>query len=429
MKIGCFAVKFGVPIPTIRHYIDIGLLIPRKDGAQYAFESKDIRDMELIDEMKRAGFSLKELNNYINTLRMYDAKDSALYEKLIRLLQKKEDALEAQKQKINANIHLVSSIISDFESKDAKTQIDCYEGIHTDFLELFACPNCGQPLRLEAATVFHSNIISGKLVCGCCYEAVIEDGFLLTDQCWDLDNDFSFINDYFGDDKPAPYDCPFFEIIDDANAEYLSLQHKTREWMNDTIKSIKDKRNVILLPDLASLFLYLYHDESYLKDSLIILTGLSKNSMAAVRQHLRKSNTQMKIAIIISPDCTLPLATGTVDLMVDYLGSYSYSFFKNKIYLSYVAKYLSSVASIVGSLDYYPNNSKTVRNINRTYDNAVNPFPGLSHYKTSLADKQFSVIKDASLGNSKNPGGYFEYHIAGDTRHTYAYHAKREKSK
>ncbi len=427
MKIGGFAKKYGLPIPTVRHYIDIGLLIPGKDGAQYAFEPKDFRDMEIINELKHAGFTLKELNNYINTLRMYDAQDSAQYEKLIPLLRKKEHALMGEKQKINDNIQLVSSKISDFENQDMKKEIDYNEGIHTDFLDLFACPRCGQPLRLEAATIFQSNIITGTLVCGCGYEAMIEDGFLLTDIHTDLDKDFSFVNDYFGDDKNAPYDCPFFEIIDEANAEYLSLQHKTREWIAQTLKSLPEKKHVILFPDLASLFLYLYHDEFYLKDSLIIVTGLSRKSMEGIREHLRKANARLKIATIISPDCTLPLAQESIDLMVDYLGSYSYSFYKNRIYLSYVGQYLSASATIVGSFDYYPNNAKTAAKINNTYINSVNPFPGIPQYKNTLSDQHFSILKELDLGNCRNPGEYFEYHIPGEMRHAFAYYAQRKE--
>ena len=58
MKIGEFAKKFDTSVSTVRHYINLGLLVPEKDGFQYCFEDDDCREMEIITTMKRSDGSL-----------------------------------------------------------------------------------------------------------------------------------------------------------------------------------------------------------------------------------------------------------------------------------------------------------------------------------------------------------------------------------
>lgn len=74
MKIGEFAKKFDTSVSTVRHYINLGLLVPEKDGFQYCFEDDDCREMEIITTMKNAGFKLSELNKYLSIFRFYNKR-------------------------------------------------------------------------------------------------------------------------------------------------------------------------------------------------------------------------------------------------------------------------------------------------------------------------------------------------------------------
>ncbi len=79
----------------MRHYINLGLLVPEKDGFQYCFEDDDCREMEIITTMKNAGFKLSELNKYLSIFRFYNKDDYLLYEKLLEYLRIKKADLYA----------------------------------------------------------------------------------------------------------------------------------------------------------------------------------------------------------------------------------------------------------------------------------------------------------------------------------------------
>lgn len=428
MKIGEFAKKYNIPISSIRHYINLNILMPERNGSQYNFQPNDHRDMDTVNLLKSGGFSLKEISTYINTLRFYDPNDNSKYVKLLSLLQKKESELLSKRQTLEENLQFVSEMINDYSKELTSEDINCNDGIHVDFLDYLACPKCGTHLQLENASILHSEILSGVLSCSCGYTAHIEDGFIFTDIKRDLDADSDFFDDYFGEDRGTDYDTSFFEANNNASPEYLALQYKAREWINNSIKSNIPCSRVILIPDVASQFLYLYNNQKYFNDTLIIITGLSKRSVNKMRNHLRSLNIKSKIAVIISPDCTLPLLHGCIDLLVDYLGSYSYSFYKSQPYISYVEPYLSGESFIIGSIDYFDRNSRSVQAINTTYKDSLSPMPDYIQNKRLLSEYGFTIDENELIGSCVFSGNYFEYHMSGEKRYSHGYCAKRNQS-
>lgn len=61
MKIGKFSRKNNVTQDTIRHYIDMGLLVAEKQGWQYKFCEEDSCDIEKITMLKQLDLSLTEI--------------------------------------------------------------------------------------------------------------------------------------------------------------------------------------------------------------------------------------------------------------------------------------------------------------------------------------------------------------------------------
>lgn len=63
------AEEYGVTLRTLRHYEELGLLAPQRDGATRIYHQRDRIRLELILRGKRLGFSLPEIRTIVN---MYD---------------------------------------------------------------------------------------------------------------------------------------------------------------------------------------------------------------------------------------------------------------------------------------------------------------------------------------------------------------------
>lgn len=70
MKIGQFANQNNVSIDTIRHYMDLKLLLPVKNGHQYDFDQNCQNDFDEIQELKSLKFSLKEILSLIDYVKL-----------------------------------------------------------------------------------------------------------------------------------------------------------------------------------------------------------------------------------------------------------------------------------------------------------------------------------------------------------------------
>lgn len=86
------AEKMGVSIPTLRYYDKEGLLpfIEKKPNGTRIFKDDDFQTLSLINCLKKAGVSIKEIRKYI---RLCEEGDSTLNERLEIFLERKKDVL------------------------------------------------------------------------------------------------------------------------------------------------------------------------------------------------------------------------------------------------------------------------------------------------------------------------------------------------
>ena len=436
MKIGEFAKKYNVPISTIRYYIEEGLLTPRKKGAQYDFNEANESEIQLLIDLRESSFSLEEMRQFVNISRILDEKDPARYKELKALFRGKRARLTQQIQDIKGTIHTINLKLDDLEAKESilvpshqsTPSPAVSHGLPLSFLTYIACPDCGRPLDMENAKLSAGTVLSGTLKCSCGYEGRIEDGIIYVDSHIDLDQDPVFCDDYFSDPFTSGDESLFYECFLSAPQGYLSINYEARTWINEIVQERLSPPGIILFPDIASVFPYLYSDSEYLQKAILVIMGLSKKATIATRKHMDTLDSDLNIIYIVSPSNRLPLRKKTIDLLVDYLSSYNYAFFFDRPFYDYIDSYFSDTASIAGFLSYYKPGSESVRNITDEYSHAMNPFIDLSSYMENLRSHGYTITADKAIGSNTVLSDYFHYHVHGEQQYLHTFLASRQPS-
>jgi len=93
--------EFGLTTRAIRFYEDQGLLRPRRVGRNRVYANRDRVRLKLTLRGKRLGLALSEIRELID---MYDAAkgDRGQLERFLEALQKRRNALEQQREDIEA---------------------------------------------------------------------------------------------------------------------------------------------------------------------------------------------------------------------------------------------------------------------------------------------------------------------------------------
>lgn len=101
------ACDFGVTPRTLRHYEDQGLITPERQGQNRIYHGEDRARLAWILRGKRVGFSLLEIGEMLD---LYDIGDQRKTQQSVTVdrCRKRIDALEAQRDDINATIDELS---------------------------------------------------------------------------------------------------------------------------------------------------------------------------------------------------------------------------------------------------------------------------------------------------------------------------------
>ena len=105
LKIGEFSKLTGIPIRTLRYYDEIDLFKPADIDlfTDYRYyKEEQVEDLNLINELKKVGFSLEEIKNNWDKF-----SDEVMLKKKEELLKMKEDINESIKKLdiMRSNIH------------------------------------------------------------------------------------------------------------------------------------------------------------------------------------------------------------------------------------------------------------------------------------------------------------------------------------
>lgn len=297
MKIGAFATRHDVSLDTIRHYLDIQLLLAEKVGTQYHFTEEDSKDMDEIIELKRLKFSLSEIQNILSYKRFNSNRTIEFRNHFGNFLEKKRAEITIEQQDIEKTMNYIEGKIYELEM-ERKNKITL--GIPLTMVSFLRCPHCRNSLNLSEGIIENNMIISGKVTCSCSYNLVVENGILV---------DRSAIRD-----KSTPTKTVYYEK---TSSKFINFIFKSMSTLIRLIESeVVDKKYILELGKCGGFFLMQYLP-NIPKESTYILIDYDLKRMNQLKNNLELNHNYNSFVFLCCNYDELPLTDGFIDLFID----------------------------------------------------------------------------------------------------------------
>ncbi len=348
MKISKFADQFNVSNDTVRYYMKLNLIVPRKKGGHYYFNEECEREMKEILKLKEMDFSLEKIKEIfyfkrIGKLTPYQRNSyyQGLYKEKVNEIKKKINNLGEAKSELEEEINALA----------AKTNENIITiGIDLSVLSLFSCPNCNNELKLSAERVEDNQVIEGSLNCTCGVSLRIRDGILYTNNV-----------DKNVDENKKEIDNNHIEkYIKSTNPEFMDESYQSLDWLQRRIEFKSLAGKVIMEPGSGYGYLLRQIYDRLPDDVTYICIDNNFQFNIYLKKLLEMTGKRVKMIFITTDLPQLPLKENIVDLLVDYTGTSCFCF-ENKTFLpAALDRYLKEKCSFLATFIIYhrfgPNN-------------------------------------------------------------------------
>lgn len=405
MRIGKFAEANKLSIDTIRHYMDLGLIIPEKQGGQYSFDDRCQEDLKNILSMKDMGFTLNEIKSIFMFIRLgkltpyqEDEYYKAFYINKHNIVEKQIQELTDIKKKLEVRIQELSQNVS-------RSSFNI--GIDIRILSFFKCLKCSGDLELLDGNIKNNQIIDGKLKCTCGEEYDIQSGILIA-------NKFkSALESKFNDEYIRDY-------INVTDIGYLENLYEGLEWTYKKASAMNLKNKVILeLGSGVGFFLRnIYKDLP--DDCLYIAVDHDINRHRFLKSMLQMAECKKNIIFICSDFLQIPIKKKSIDILLDLSGTSNYSFDHDEFLLQSVDGYMKDDAYLLGAYILFKNfaaNSLIKDNCRKNFT--------LKCVKERIAGLKYNIIDEKLLDYVDKGGRFEDYFVKGEKVFSYLYLGKR----
>ncbi len=403
MKIGEFASSNNISIDTVRHYVELGFILPARKGAQSVYDGQCAADLSEVLELKEMGLTLNEIKSVFTFKRL--GRLTAYQENPAYL-----DIFKNRYRQLAAGIEELQHRKSKLENRLAEFNRQaaggCRHGFDFRGLDLFCCAACGGELALLEARIADNLITDARLGCKCGRECSIADGILFAGGAEREAGGF--------DEKRI---AEYIETTDEA---YLRNVYRGLDWLRRKL-DLKSSGNKVLLELGSGYGFFLRHIyEDLPENTAYIAVDRDINSHRLLKQMLEKAPRRKNIFLVCSDFLELPLKGGAADFVLDLSGTSNYSFEHEEFLPEKMAGYFKAGAELLGNYIIFGNFAADTLVEERFRKNFK---PG--SIKRMLESSGFEIIDEATGEYLEKAGKFENYFKKGERVNSYSLHAKR----
>ncbi|WP_166239837.1 MerR family transcriptional regulator [Paenibacillus turpanensis] len=407
MRIGQFSETNGISIDTVRHYMDLGLIVPEKSGGQYRFDERCQQDLELVLELKEMGFTLQEMKRifvikHLATLTGYEkhAAYQSLFRDKYQAMEEQIKQLEQAKQKLKEKL--------DAAAADGEGPVSI--GVPLALLERLRCFRCKQRLTLQDGIIQRNQIMEGMLLCSCGEQYPIEAGILCAGDC--------------SQQRDAPVEIPhqhhIFDYIEATDPYYLENVYQGTEWAKRKLNQVPLRHKLLL--DLGSgvgFFLRAVYSELP-DDCMYIAVDHHMKWNRFLKQSLERTGIQKNVVFICADFLQLPLVDECADVVIDATGSSNYGFEHEQFLLGCIDPLVKRDAHLLGSYIAFHHFSTDSKIEPRLRHNFIK-----QRIQENLQGLRYISLDERTSPNMDQGGVYEDFFVQGEEVYTYSYFGKR----
>ncbi|ENQ3105270.1 MerR family transcriptional regulator [Bacillus cereus] len=405
MKIGKFGEVNKLSIDTIRHYMDLGLIVPEKKGGHYFFDERCQNDLETILEFKGMGFSLNEIKQfflYKNFGELTDYEHDSYYQSLFM------DKYKRVEQEINNLVEIKDNLKTKLDEISAKSKGSrLMTGIDLKVLDLLKCLRCSEKLIIQDGIIHRNQIMEGKLICDCGEEYLVESGILKVGNSCQA--------------TTSPHLEEFvLEYIHETDPAYLENIQKVGGWSKRKLGQL-DLNNKVLLELGSGVGFFLRNIFRDLPEScLYIAVDRNLERHRLLKGVLERTGLKRNMLFICADFLHIPLQDHSVDVVIDYSGTSNYSFEHEEFLLREVDFLFKPNCYILGSYIAFKNFSIKSKIEARFRDNFI-----ARKIKENINGLEYIALEERTSKYIDRGGKYENFFVQGEEIYSYSFFGKR----
>lgn len=347
----------GLPVRTLRYYIQLGLLRPAKSGGTLVFDDQAQRDFCTIETLKKSSISLDEIGEWLSA-----EKDSALSEEAKR--DRKREMIAARQEIENEKLEQLERAVRKLEERLSSFQETAGgdgEGFSVEFFPLLCCPNCGKNLNYYGLHIEENQVMNGSGGCSCGFRLMIENGILTVPEQNAVKG--SYI-------PPTDHNR---ETYNRMHPDEVNGFQKSFNWVMRHLKEEPLSGKVVFENSVDVVSLLCTGISGLDRDAFYIIADSDYHVLCDVRKRIEAGSPGLKILYISAPSLNYPIRPHSVDVLIDFYTSEVLQASNIISLTDGMAGFLKPGAAVVGVYSHVVKGNGTLRNNRRMFPDS---YPG-----------------------------------------------------